>query len=71
MIPTLNKLSYDRSASISLEQVFKEDPEEMRENPTDHSSKGTAAPKLKRRKIETVRHDVLHEENLNSLVELV
>jgi hypothetical protein len=64
MVPKLNNLSYDKNASIPLDQIFEASQETWTQHA--HSKTGT---KVKRKNIETVRHDVLHEENLNILVE--
>ena len=64
MVPKLNNLTYDKNSSIPLDQIF----EPSIETANQHAQSKTGA-KVKRKNIETVRHDVLHEENLNILVE--
>lgn len=61
LVPKLNQLNYDKSITVPLTDIFE---------PTDTlPSNNKMVPKLKRKNIETVRHDVLHEENLNFVVD--
>lgn len=60
-VPKLNNLNYDKSNKIPLETIF--EPEE------ENTSNNKMVPKFKRKNIETVRTDVLHENNLNYAVE--
>lgn len=63
MVPQLNSLNYDRDSSVPLSQIFDSSQAAMDKVPK-------LAHKYKRQSIEGVRHDVLHEENLNTLVDI-
>ena len=62
MVPHLNKIDYKKESSIHIHQVF-EGVE------IDSSKKKKIAHKYKKENIESTRYDLLHEENLNSIVE--
>lgn len=63
MVPHLNKIEYKKDTSIPLTQIF--DGVQV-----EGSNNRKLAHKYKRQNIEGVRYDLLHEENLNHLVEV-
>lgn len=64
MVPKLNNMKYDKTAKIPLEDIFETSENQNSSNPNK------LARKFKAKEIGNVRHDVLHEENLNHLVEV-
>lgn len=62
MVPHLNRLEYKKENSIPLTVIF--------DGVNESSKNRKLAHKYKRQNIEGVRYDLLHEENLNHLVEI-
>lgn len=63
MVPQLNGLKYDKDSSLKTSQIFDNIP-------ADESKSPKLAHKYKRQNIQGVRHDVLHEENLNYITDV-
>lgn len=60
--PELVNLNCDQSKTVPLDEIFEKLDPTLATSP--------ACPKVKSRHIENVRLDILHEENLNGLVEI-
>jgi serine/threonine protein kinase len=64
LIPDLKSLNHSKAANtVPIEEIF-----EINELAKDQQG-NKAAPKIKKKHLATVRHDILHEENLNCVVD--
>lgn len=63
MIPQLNSVRFSKNETIPLSQIIESYQPDLK-------TSAKLAHKYKRSQIETIRHDLLHEENLNYLCEV-